>query len=150
MNRVIIEFSKTVEQFGLTPIESRLFVYLYLKQRPVTLDEMVEALGNSKTTMSNSVRSLQSAHLIQRVWEKGIRKNLYVTNSLLYKSFMHTYKNRWIDLIEHQAESLISLKENIPTNNQDENLKERLDEIIIFHKLLLQTFDQIDPNENYE
>lgn len=39
-NQIIKEFSKTIEQFGLNPLEARLFSYLYLSGEALTLDEM--------------------------------------------------------------------------------------------------------------
>jgi len=145
---MILEFSKTVEQFELTPIEARLFAYLYLKQEPVTLDQMSEDLGNSKTSMSNSVRSLEAAHLIQKVWRKGVRKHLYMANEALYKSFMQTYKNKWMDTIEHQLEALYLLKEEIPTGKAEDKLTEQLNTIIDFHEELRKTFLHITINED--
>lgn len=72
-NKIIIEFAKTIELFGLTPAEARLFVYLYLQEEPQTLDEMGEALGKSKTSMSTSIRSLSDSNLVTRVWKKKRR-----------------------------------------------------------------------------
>lgn len=108
---------------------------------------MSEALGNSKTTMSNSVRSLLAANLIRRVWRKGERKNLYVANSSLFKSFMQTYKNKWSESIEHQTEALQLLKQEMRANSKTaNNLEDRLDEMITFHELLQQVFNDINPN----
>lgn len=141
---MILEFSKTIEHFELTPTEARLFAYLYLKQEALTLDQMSEDLGNSKTAMSNSVRFLESAHLIQKVWRKGVRKHLYMANKELYKSFIQSYKSKWLDMIHHQLEALHFLMENIPEGCREEELADQLQTIIHFHKDLQETFRLID------
>lgn len=105
-NEVISEFSKTLEMFALNPSESQLFVTLYLSNRPMNLDEMKEALGKSKTAMSNATRTLLDYNLIERVWRKGERKDLYKAKEDLYHKFMKTYVRRWLDAIEQQKNNL--------------------------------------------
>lgn len=121
---------------------------MYLKQDPVTLDEMSEALGSSKTTMSNSVSTLLDHHFIRRVWRKGVRKNLYTANKPLFKTFMQSFKNEWILAIDHQLESLFSIKRSIPDNEETKMLKSRINEMIVFQRLIKQTFQQIDIHNN--
>ncbi|MUV36597.1 putative HTH-type transcriptional regulator [Lentibacillus sp. JNUCC-1] len=93
-DQIIMEFAKTAELFGLTTLEARLFAYMYLEDRPLTLDEMSEAIGKSRTSMSNGVRGLLDLKLVTRVWKKGERKDLYQAASpcLIY-SWMLIYKN---------------------------------------------------------
>ncbi|PAV29299.1 transcriptional regulator [Virgibacillus profundi] len=138
-NKIIIEFSKTLEMFNLSPLESRLFAYLYLSEKPLTLDEMSEALGKSKTSMSTSVRTLSDVNLVTKVWKKGVRKDLYQANNQLFKSFMNWYINKWIESTNLQKESLTEIDELIkqqakekPSENQ-KILEDRLKNIVKFH-----------------
>lgn len=144
---MILEFSKTIEQFGLTPIEARLYAYLYLKEEALTLDQMSEDLGNSKTSMSNSVRSLDSAHLIEKVWRKGVRKHLYKANKEVYKSFMDMYQKKWLDVIEHQMEALESLKREIPKGKAEAERRKQLLSLFKFHKDLQDSFLGLGENK---
>src|SRR5699024_11462989 len=101
---IILEFGKTIEMFCLTPLEARLFVYLYLQDQPKSLDDMSEALGKSKTSMSTSIRNLSDANLVTLVWRKGVRKDLYVANYQLFKLFMNFCINKWIIAPTHRNE----------------------------------------------
>lgn len=146
----MLEFSKTLELFGLTTLESRLFAYLYLSKEPLTLDEMSEALGKSKTSMSTSVRSLSELNLVSRVWKKGIRKDLYQANTQLFKIFMSTYIKKWIDASNRQKTSLEEIYESIDVNKDHQESKEavqninhRLYDIIEFHKDMENLFSNI-------
>lgn len=98
----MIEFSKTIELFGLTTVEARLFAYLYLSEEDLTLDEMADALGKSKTSISTNIRSLAELNLVTRVWKKGVRKDLYQANSQLFKTFMTSFQRKWIDIARRQ------------------------------------------------
>lgn len=152
LTQAITEFSKTLELFGLTPTEARLFVTLYIQNRPMTLDEMSEALGKSKTAMSNGIRSLLDLNLVERVWKKGVRKDLYQAEDQLFRKFMVSYTQKWLESVDSQKQTLQQieneLNESIPsTENQDfHQLSARIQNIIRFHQLLEDSFHRINPN----
>lgn len=136
----MIEFSKTIELFGLTTLEARLFAYLYLSEETLTLDEMAEALGKSKASISTNIRSLAELNLVTRVWKKGVRKDLYQADSQLFKTFMTSFQRKWIDIARRQKSSLeeinnyyIKQSSRELTLDEQTNLTERLNEIITFH-----------------
>ncbi|MBY7143041.1 MarR family transcriptional regulator [Virgibacillus sp. NKC19-3] len=145
-DNLMIEFSKTVGNFGLSPVEARLFAHLYLSKEPLTLDDMSEALGKSKTSMSTSVRTLSDLNLVTRVWKKGVRKDLYQANNQLFKTFMNSYINKWIDTTKHQKDALENNKHLIDQKRKEEsseelsNLYERMHDILEFHILVERLF----------
>lgn len=71
--------------FSLNKTEAQLFVTLYLNGAPMTLNEMRDALGKSKTAMSYSIRRLLEFNLVERVFQKGVRQDLYEARQDLYK-----------------------------------------------------------------
>ncbi|SES69658.1 DNA-binding transcriptional regulator GbsR, MarR family [Oceanobacillus limi] len=149
-NKIVTEFAKTIEMFDLTPLEARLFAYLYLSEKALTLDEMSDALGKSKTSMSNSIRSLYDMNLVTLVWKKGVRKDLYQSNSQLFKLFMTTYINKWIDATNHQKDALTELEHNLSEyrnkpgkNDEWDKLTKQLDDIMEFHKKLDSFFREM-------
>ncbi|WP_156288798.1 GbsR/MarR family transcriptional regulator [Oceanobacillus salinisoli] len=150
-HKIMTELAKTVELFGLNPVEARLFSYLYLSGKPLTLDEMSEALGKSKTSMSTNIRSLSELNLVTRVWKKGVRKDLYEANSPLYKIFMDFYIKKWMDAANSQKKSLEEIqrlierqqKKDEPSTDSD-NITDRLKEIIGFHKELELLFKKAE------
>lgn len=152
-NKIMIEFSKTVEMFDLTTLEARLFAYLYLSEKPLTLDDMSDALGKSKTSMSTSMRSLSELNLVTRVWKKGIRKDLYQANTQLFKTFMNAYINKWIDATNRQKTSLEEINKLIEQKkgSQDSDEKiltidQRLGDIIEFHMQVEGLFREMKQN----
>lgn len=147
-NKIIIEFSKTIEMFDLTTLEARLFAYLYLSKKPLTLDDMSDALGKSKSAMSTSIRSLSELNLVTRVWKKGIRKDLYQANMQLFKTFMNSYINKWIAATNRQKTSLEEVNKLIEqkrdTLESDEKIvQQRMDGIIEFHRQVEDLFKEM-------
>ncbi|SES99121.1 DNA-binding transcriptional regulator GbsR, MarR family [Salinibacillus kushneri] len=151
-NQVISEFSKTLEMFDLSPSEARLFVTLYINQKPMTLDQMSQALGKSKTSMSTGIRSLLDANLVERVWIKGVRKDLYQANERLYRMFMSAFIYRWLDAANRQEQSLKEIDkmladhENISDNDYLKTLRKRINDMIEFLHLIEETFQDMEPN----
>ncbi|WP_181349236.1 GbsR/MarR family transcriptional regulator [Thalassobacillus sp. CUG 92003] len=152
---VIHEFSKTLEMFGLTPADARLFVTLYINNDPMTLDEMSVALGKSKTSMSTGIRSLLDQGLVERVWRKGTRKDLYQANENLYKKFMTSYVQKWLEATYNQKECLKEIEEKMnegelqkmsqPLLDEANTLYNRIEDMISFHKQISHTFEEIQP-----
>ncbi|MEC5423697.1 MarR family transcriptional regulator [Virgibacillus sp. C22-A2] len=138
-NKIMVEFSKTIEMFDLTPLEARLFAFLYLSEKPLTLDDMSDAMGKSKTSMSTGVRSLLELNLVTRVWKKGERKDLFQANTQLFKTFMNTYINKWIDATKHQNHSLVEINKLLVEQKRSDftddlaSVDNRLNDIIDFH-----------------
>jgi HTH-type transcriptional regulator, osmoprotectant uptake regulator len=155
-SKVTHEFSKTIEMFGLSPQDARLFATLYLNRTPMTLDEMSEALGKSKTAMSTGVRALLDQGLVERVWKKGVRKDLYQANENLYRNFMSTYIKKWQEAAIEQKNVLSVMKGDLKDRIQQysdqekmqhaDDLYQRMQDMINFHKWIAQAFDGIDPN----
>ncbi|MFD2042772.1 GbsR/MarR family transcriptional regulator [Ornithinibacillus salinisoli] len=155
-NNIMNEFAKTIEMFDLTPLEARLFAYLYLAEKPLTLDEMSEALGKSKTSMSKSIRSLSDMNLVTLVWKKGVRKDLYQANSQLFKLFMTSYINKWIDATNHRKDALHVIETDLQQQhgnhiNDDElnNLTYQLNKIIDFNKKLDSFFRRVKVDDKH-
>ncbi|UOR13208.1 GbsR/MarR family transcriptional regulator [Halobacillus amylolyticus] len=153
--KVIQEFSKTLEMFGLSPGDARLFVTLYIHRTPMTLDEMSEALGKSKTSMSTGVRNLADQGLVERVWKKGFRKDLYKADENLYSKFMNTYIKKWLTASHEQMVTLQSLDNQMEADSDEKErpyevaqLQKRVDDMIRFHRLISEAFKEIQPNSS--
>ncbi|SER51299.1 Sugar-specific transcriptional regulator TrmB [Gracilibacillus ureilyticus] len=148
-NQIISEFSKTLEMFSLNKTEAQLFVTLYLNEGPMTLDEMKEGLGKSKTAMSYAIRRLLEFNLVERVWQKGIRKDLYEAREDLYKKFMKTYVNRWLESLHRQINNLSEIKENLDESSHQQkiSIEHKINEAISFHQSLEEVFAKIKKND---
>ncbi|RPF50167.1 GbsR/MarR family transcriptional regulator [Aquisalibacillus elongatus] len=141
---MISEFSKTLEMFALNKTESQLFVTMFLNEEPMTLDEMKESLGKSKTAMSTASRTLLDYNLIERVFKKGARRDLYQAKKDLYEKFMKTYVNRWLEALDQQITSLETIRTELnQQDNREVNMSNKINEAIKFHRSLEDVFEQI-------
>ncbi|SEO69708.1 DNA-binding transcriptional regulator GbsR, MarR family [Amphibacillus marinus] len=142
---LINTFSQTLEMFDLSSADARLFTILYLNHQPMTLDEMSQTTGKSKTTVNTGIRNLSDLNLVKQVWKKGVRKDLYTTDHALYQCFMSTYINKWLGHTVNQEESLAKIKAQLASQYKDELIVNKLNEMIAFHTSLKNSFAQMKP-----
>ncbi len=62
---------------GLSKTACQLYALLYIKAKPLSLDDMVESLGISKGNVSVNIRILERWAAVKKVWKKGSRKDYY-------------------------------------------------------------------------
>ncbi|TFJ92009.1 choline uptake/conversion transcriptional regulator CudC [Lentibacillus salicampi] len=139
--------SETMDLYGVTPSVGRLYGMMYFTHQPITLDEMKEALGMSKPSMSTSVRKLQDINIVQKVWQKGSRKDSFVAEKNFFNYFSQFFGMKWEREVEMFLVSIRKtqeqLNEVIENSETDETLRERarldyqqLDEALIYYHWL--------------
>lgn len=74
---VIDAIAETMDLYGVTHSIGRLYGVLYFSEEPMTLNQMSNSLGMSKPSMSTGIHSLVDIEMVQKVWRKGERKDLY-------------------------------------------------------------------------
>jgi DNA-binding transcriptional regulator GbsR (MarR family) len=127
--RVIDAISQNMNLYGVTESIGRLYGALYFQEAPMTLDDMKEELGMSKTSMSTSVRSLLDLKMVDKVWKKGVRKDLYQAETDWYQTFIDFFTIKWrngISINVHAMEkSRADLQHLIRDEQVDEEVKEK-------------------------
>lgn len=93
--RVIETISQNMHLYGVTPSIGRLYGILFFNDAPLTLDNMKEELLMSKTSMSTSVRTLTDLNMVEKVWRKGERKDLYAPKRDWYEIFIDYFSSEW-------------------------------------------------------
>ncbi|SDC65450.1 transcriptional regulator, ArsR family [Pelagirhabdus alkalitolerans] len=140
---LIDEFSKTIELFNLSRTDARLFTVLYLNDQPMTMDEMAQAIGKSKTSVNTSIKTLSDLNLTKQVWQKGFRKDLYTTDEDIFQRFMNAYLDRWIAHTQFQRDNLTTVEKQTEKRPQGELIEAKIDKMIQFHLLIEKTFKTI-------
>lgn len=75
--RLIEAGGRASQDLGTGRIVGQILVYLYLKERECSLDDIVQELGLSKASVSIAVRQLEQLGLARNVWKSGDKKKYY-------------------------------------------------------------------------
>jgi DNA-binding transcriptional regulator GbsR (MarR family) len=104
--RVIDSIGNNMDLYGITLSIGHLYGNIYFNNGPVTLDDMREKMGMSKTSMSTGMRTLMELKMINKVWEKGARKDLYEVETDWYQNFTDYFSIKWRKSMEMNINSL--------------------------------------------
>lgn len=105
--------AETMEMYGLSPSMGRLFGIMFFHDGPLTLDEMRNFTGMSKTSMSTGVRALSNLKLVHKKWKKGVRKDLYEAEHDQFRSFVDFFAHLWEKEIELNQKTLIKTEKKL-------------------------------------
>jgi DNA-binding transcriptional regulator GbsR (MarR family) len=104
--RVIETIGNNMELYGITESTGHLYGLLFFQNKPMTLDEMREAMEMSKTSMSTGVRTLVDLKMVNKVWGKGSRKDLYEVEMDWYQTFADFFTIKWRKALEMNVQAL--------------------------------------------
>ncbi|MFS0614265.1 GbsR/MarR family transcriptional regulator [Lederbergia ruris] len=159
--RIIETIAQNIHLYGLTPSAGRLYGMMFFQRKPLTLDEMKEELGMSKTSMSTSVRALSDLKMVERVWKKGVRKDLYQAEEDWYQSFIDLFSTKWESAISvHKIEikkSLAELKKLVSDEHTSEDVIElargdieKLEYIYAYFEWLERVVESFESHEIFD
>nr|WP_134703284.1 GbsR/MarR family transcriptional regulator [Ammoniphilus sp. YIM 78166] len=140
---VVDAISETMDLYGVTPSIGRLFGILYFKQQPLTLDEMSQELGMSKPSMSTGIRALQQIGFVHKVWQRGVRKDLYLAEKDFFKTFTSFFSKMWSREIAINLEATEKATEILTELVQDPNAP------VWIHEKAKADLEQLNQSRQY-
>jgi DNA-binding transcriptional regulator GbsR (MarR family) len=127
--RIIEQIAANMKAYGVPSTVGRLMGTIYYNRSPMTLDEMTEELGMSKTRMSQAVRELTDLNLTEKVYEKGVRKDIYTVEQDYYQTFISLFNSNWRKVINmnqtFQQKITVELTKIIEDEEADEETVEK-------------------------
>ncbi|MHA7964740.1 GbsR/MarR family transcriptional regulator [Paenibacillus sp. CAU 1782] len=158
--RVVESIGKNMDLYGITLSIGHLYGNMYFNREPVTLDEMSETMGMSKTSMSTGMRTLYDLKMINKVWGKGSRKDLYEVESDWHQNFTDFFSIKWRKAVEQNMSVLNrSMKEIgvlLERYDGDQAMvklllsdQEKVNDALAYYKWLDRLIDTFESGEIY-
>ncbi|WP_055105624.1 GbsR/MarR family transcriptional regulator [Paenibacillus ihumii] len=113
--RVIEAIGRNMDLYGISLSTGHLYGLLFFANKPMTLDEMGMEMKMSKTSMSTGVRTLLDLKMVNKVWEKGSRKDLYEVEYDWHQTFTDYFAIKWRKAVES---NLLILRRSIGEINK--------------------------------
>lgn len=159
--RVIDSIGKNMDLYGVTLSIGHLYGYMYFNQGPVTLDELSKAMGMSKTSMSTGVRTLLDLKMIDKVWGKGTRKDLFEVSSDWYQNFSDYFSIKWRKAVESNMNvlskaltELRAMKEEYGGQEELSSLlykdERKIEDAIKYYRWLLKLIEAMETGKIYD
>ena len=121
---------RTAETFGLSRLLGQIYTLLYLRNAPLSLDQIITELSVSKASVSIACRQLQTFGAVRRITQKGNRRDFYEAvqdfRGLLQHGLLPALEKK-LDSARIQIEHCRKLLESAQ-RSEAEQLIRRLDE----------------------
>lgn len=129
-------------KFGLNSIMAQVYAAMYLSNKPLSLNDMVERLKISKGSASINIRALERYGVVRRVWVKGSRRDFYEAESDIsrviidrVKSMAQSRLGEVNDMVNSAYRALDSVNCSDEEEKEDINtFKERLEKLSALQK----------------
>jgi DNA-binding transcriptional regulator GbsR (MarR family) len=125
--RFMEDVARLLMPWGVPPVAARLYGYLLLCPRPVSLDQITAGLGISKSSASVAARLLESYTLSRRHREPGTKRALYAVADD-YEAMIQQ-QNRLLEALAAQ----LSIGTGIAASKE---VSARLDEMADFYRII--------------
>ncbi|KAA6475110.1 GbsR/MarR family transcriptional regulator [Bacillus swezeyi] len=96
----IEKIAENMNTYGISSTVGRVLGIIYMNRKPMTLNELSEATGMSKTRMSQVVREMLDLNIAEKVFEKGVRKDLYDVEQDYYQTFISLFTANWSKVVK--------------------------------------------------
>lgn len=143
----IEKIADNMNSFGVSTSVGRVLGIIYMKQSPMTLDELSDEIGMSKTRMSQIVREMIDVNIAERVFKKGVRKDLYQVEQDYYQTFVSLFVSTWqkaINKSKHFEQKLQSRLEDLQQESDLTDADEQaINEILVEIHEWMEYYDWI-------
>lgn len=127
------------QDYGVSRIGGRIVGYLLVTPRPVSSEEMAEALQVSRSSVSTNLRTLLMAELVEKVSLPGDRVDYYVLSDLAWQNTLEMRLAAILPLKELAEEGLEGLHPDHPARPRLQSL---MDWVGMVETILQRTRDE--------
>lgn len=147
-NQFIEKISDNMHTFGVSTTIGRVLGIIYINREPMTLDELSLETGLSKTRMSQVIREMLKLNIAERVFQKGVRKDLYLVENDYYQTFISLFTTNWREAINKSRLFEQKIQDELEIMNEKKGLRmeeeQKLNEILKEMKLWLEYYDWLN------
>lgn len=118
--RLVETGGRVSQDFGTGRIVGQVLVYLYLQDGECSLDDIGDALGLSKASVSIAGRQLEQLGLVKKVWKGGDKRNYYKSADNIANALQHgilSLARQKVQLFGGELEDSLTLVQAVPDDS---------------------------------
>ena len=137
IQKMVLHWGEMGARWGISRTVAQIHALLYFSPKPLTADEIVEALGVARSHISNSLKELQTWGVVKGVHIMGDRREYFESIKDVWQMFeilLDERKRREMDpTLKTLRETSAQLDAGTPV---DPHTKQRLAEMLEFFELM--------------
>lgn len=140
----ILHWGEMGTQWGVNRSVSQVHALIYLSDRPLPADDIVEQLGLARSNVSTALKELQGYGIVRRVHVEGDRRDHFTAETDLWEMLMRISAERKRREIDPTIALLAELAEQLATEKAaPAHVRERITRMHEFISTLSNWYDQV-------
>jgi DNA-binding transcriptional regulator GbsR (MarR family) len=140
----ILHWGEMGTQWGVNRSVSQIHALLYLSDRPLPADEIVDQLGLARSNVSTGLKELQGYEIVRRVHVEGDRRDHFVAETDLWDMLMKISAERKRREIDPTIRLLAELSARLAADPAaPRHVRERITRMHEFISTLATWYDQV-------
>ncbi|SDI22354.1 DNA-binding transcriptional regulator GbsR, MarR family [Alteribacillus persepolensis] len=162
-NQISDRIADNMKTFGVSSTVGRLLGIIYMNRAPMTLDELAEETGMSKTRMSQVMRQMISLNIAEKEFVKGSRKEHYNVESNYVQTFISLFTTNWREVVSKNSLLAKRLQDKIAhveqvskedftpeTQAKMDDLKQELDDWIHYYDWIQRLVEVFESGKIFD
>lgn len=142
--KFILNWSKIGTRWGINRTVAQVHALLYVSERPLNADEIMETLSVSRSNVSNSLKELQSWGLVRAVRGLGDRRDHFEAVDDVWSMCLVILDERKRREIDPAVEALRScLEDSEGGRGGDARTRERLEKMLEFFDMMTSWYSEV-------
>lgn len=153
--------SDNMNTFGVSSTIGRLLGIIYMNREPMTLDDLAEATGMSKTRMSQVMRQMISLNIAEKEHVKGSRKEHYNVENDYVQTFVSLFTTNWREVIsknrqfanklQREIDEIAAASDGSPEVDQKiAELRKELDEWVAYYNWISRLVEFFESGDIFD
>jgi len=126
--KFVIHFGEMGTRWGMNRTVGQIYAVLFLAEKPLCADEIVAALGVSRSNVSMGLKELQSWQLVRLQHQPGDRRDFFTTPEDLWEIVMTLVAQRKAREVDPTLTVLRELQMDSDFDSSNEHAKHRIEE----------------------
>ncbi|TFB22794.1 GbsR/MarR family transcriptional regulator [Filobacillus milosensis] len=116
------QIADNMNSYGFPSTIGLVMGIIYYEREPMTLEQLSERTGMSKTRMSQAVRQLIQLNLARKVYGQGSRKDLYTVEQDYYSTFINLFTQNWRQTVQRNEQIKRRMRRELEELLAEDNL----------------------------
>lgn len=143
----VLHFGEMGSRWGINRTVGQIYALIYLSDKPLNADQLVEALGFSRSNIAMGIKELVSMKLVMLRHIPDDRKDYYVTHEDIWEIVRNLVEERKKREIDPTLSMLRSIMMETPSSDEEKHAQDKMREMHDLIEMLTKWYDDMQKLE---
>ncbi|MGB1186741.1 GbsR/MarR family transcriptional regulator [Cycloclasticus pugetii] len=143
----VFHFGEMGSRWGINRTVGQIYALIYLSEKPLNADQLVEALGFSRSNIAMGIKELVSMNLVMLRHIPSDRKDYYTTHEDIWEIVRNLVEERKKREIDPTLSMLRSVMMETPSSEEEKFVQDKMREMHDLIEMLTKWYDDMQKLE---